>query len=257
MKLPRLMLVLFCGFVWGAFLGGWIAGKIGRHSMEPLQAQNEDLRAKWEKAETERKAAVEQVAAARHEIEYLRQDSMALAILQERIKTNAPSLQSQPGFFLDTNRAIYLNYSTRDPIVQTFLRSVMTGEGDSMAKGKVIFDKLCAACHQPDGEGKEGLAPPLAGSEWIAAKSGDRLVRMLMNGVTGPIHVRGTNWNLTMPPWRENLDDEQIATILNYVRSKWAGEGAALIKPELAESARGESHPKPETEDELLKIPLP
>jgi mono/diheme cytochrome c family protein len=42
----------------------------------------------------------------------------------------------------------------------------------------VIFQKICAACHQQDGAGKEGVAPPLAGSEWVKAPSGERLVRM-------------------------------------------------------------------------------
>ena len=77
---------------------------------------------------------------------------------------------------------------------------------------------------------------------------------MLINGVSGPIQVQGKTWNLVMPPWRENLDDEQIATVLNYVRSQWAGEGAVPIKAELAAAARQESHPKPETEEELLRI---
>jgi hypothetical protein len=80
------------------------------------------------------------------------------------------------------------------------------------------------------------------------------LVRMLLNGLDGPIQVQGKTWNLVMPPWRENLDDEQIALVLNYVRAQWGGEGAAPIKPALAAAARQESHPKPETAEELLRI---
>jgi mono/diheme cytochrome c family protein len=130
----------------------------------------------------------------------------------------------------------------------------MGGHGDAKSKGRAIFQKLCAACHQPEGQGKENLAPPLAGSEWIKAPSGERLVRIVLNGLSGPVQVQGKTWNLVMPPWRENLDDEQIALVLDYIRSQWGGEGAAPIKPETAATARQESHPKPETAEELLRI---
>ena len=57
-----------------------------------------------------------------------------------------------------------------------------------------------------------------------------------------------------MPPLRENLDDEQIAIVLDYIRSRWGGGGMATIKPELAAAARQQPHPKPETSEELLRI---
>jgi mono/diheme cytochrome c family protein len=179
---------------------------------------------------------------------------MALAVMREQLKTNAPYLDAPPGFYADSNRLVYLNYTTPDPVLRSFLKWVMGGQDDSNSKGRAIFQKICAACHQQQGEGREGLAPPLAGSEWIKAPSGERLVRILLNGLSGPIQVQGKTWNLVMPPWRENLDDEQIAMVLNYVRSQWGEEGAAPIKPELAAAARQESHPKPETMEELLQI---
>jgi hypothetical protein len=39
-------------------------------------------------------------------MENLRQDSMALAMLREQLKTNAPSLDSPPGFYADTNNSL-------------------------------------------------------------------------------------------------------------------------------------------------------
>ena len=102
--------------------------------------------------------------------------------------------------------------------------------------------------------GTDGVAPPLADSEWVQAASGERLVRIVLNGLNGPIQVRGKTWNIVMPPWRENLDDEEIAIVLNYVRSQWGGQGAAPIKPDVAAAARQQSHPKPETSEELMGI---
>lgn len=235
-------------------LGG-IGAYITMHRVtDKLLAENAALREQLQQAQTARKAALDKVAGNDLEMENLRQDSMALAALREQLKTKAPTLDAPPGFYADTNRLVYLNYTTPDPMLQSLLKSVMGASGDSKSKGRAIFQKICIACHQQEGEGKEGVAPPLAGSEWVKAPGGERLVRILMNGLSGPIQVQGKTWNLVMPPWRENLDDEQIALVLDFVRSQWGGEGAAPIKPELAAAARHESHPKPETSEELLRI---
>ena len=58
-----------------------------------------------------------------------------------------------------------------------------------MAKGKTGFT-LCMACHGPDGEGLPTLAPPLAGSEWVAGPV-ENLIRIQLRGLTGPITVKG------------------------------------------------------------------
>jgi mono/diheme cytochrome c family protein/type II secretory pathway pseudopilin PulG len=240
-----------------AVLGGLGAYAIFQNRIETLAAQNASLRQQLQQAQADRKAALAKVSGNDLELENLRQDSMALAVLREQLKSNAPSLNAPPGFYTDTNRLIYLNYTTPDPVLRSFLRWVMGGDGDSKSKGRAIFQKICAVCHQPGGEGKEGVGPPLAGSEWVKAPSGERLVRIVLNGLNGPIQVQGKTWNLVMPPWRENLDDEQIALVLNYIRSQWGGEGAAPIKPEVAATARQESHPKPETAEELLRMAVP
>ncbi len=238
-------------------LGGLVGYAARQNARQGLEAQNAALQKQLQEAQAARDAALAKAAGNESELENLRQDSLALAMLREQLKTNAPSLDSPPGFFIDTNRLVYMSYSTPDPVVRSFMKWVMGATGDSASKGRAIFGKLCAACHQPDGAGKENVAPPLDGSEWVKAPGGERLVRIVLNGLSGPIEVQGKTWNLVMPPWRENLGDEEIALVLNYVRSQWAGKGAAPIKPELAAAARQESHPKPETSEELLRIAVP
>ena len=113
---------------------------------------------------------------------------------------------------------------------------------------------ICAACHQRDGEGKEGVGPPLVGSEWALAPGGGRLVRIVLNGMTGPVRVRGRDWNLPMPPWRANLDDNQAAVVLTFVRSQLGTNHAGRITPEFVAAARKEPQAAPETSDTLLRI---
>ena len=249
---PKFIMAILCAGILGA-TGAYLACQ---RAADRLRAQNEALQKQSAQDQADRQAALAKVAANQKEIENLRQDSMALALLRERQKTNAPSLDSPPGFFAETNNSLYLTYSTPDPVLRSFLRYVMGSDGDSKSKGSAIFQKICAACHQQDGAGKEGVAPPLATSEWVKAAGGERLVRIVLNGLGGPVQVQDKTWNLAMPPLRENLDDDQIAMVLNYIRSRWGGEGATAIKPELAATARQEAHPKPETTEELFKISL-
>jgi mono/diheme cytochrome c family protein len=131
------------------------------------------------------------------------------------------------------------------------------GEGDKVAAmGKDVFTKTCALCHQLSGLGQEGKAPPLVGSEWVLAPSADRIARVPLWGLTGPITVKGQEWNLTMTPFADNFDDEHIAAVLTYIRTKLGDNHASPVTPALIKAARAEKHPGPETAGELLKIPL-
>ena len=48
---------------------------------------------------------------------------------------------------------------------------------ESFNRGKEMYQIVCGACHQPHGNGQDGLAPPLRESEWTTG-SEQRLVRM-------------------------------------------------------------------------------
>lgn len=86
-----------------------------------------------------------------------------------------------------------------------------------VAAGKQLYVAICAACHQPAGQGQEGLAPPIANSEWATGPDG-RLIRIVLQGVGGPMTVNGKEYNLDMPGLGAAFTDEQIAQILSYIR---------------------------------------
>jgi mono/diheme cytochrome c family protein len=172
------------------------------------------------------------------------------SISQPGVETNPPA-----GFYVGKGgQRVYIDYGTPDPLLRPLIQSVMDSSSDPNAKGKEIFTRICAACHQRDGAGKDGVAPPLVGSEWVLAPQGGRMVRIVLDGLNGPIQVRGRNWNLAMPPWRENLDDDQVAVVLSYIRSKLGNNHASAITPEFVAAARKIVHAKPETAQELLRV---
>ena len=105
------------------------------------------------------------------------------------------------------------------------------------------------------GLGKEGTAPPLVGSDWVLAPGANRIAHIVLYGLTGPINVKGQEWNLTMLPWRETYSDEQIAAVLTYIRSQW-GNKAGPVDPQVVKAARAEARPNYESSEELLKLPV-
>jgi mono/diheme cytochrome c family protein len=175
-----------------------------------------------------------------------------------RAKTDADADADTNAFYIGKGeQRVRIDYGTPDPMLRSLLQSVMEGSSDPAAKGKEIFLRLCAACHQPDGEGKENLAPPLVGSEWALTPRGERMVRIVLNGMAGPVRVREKDWSLSMPPLRENLNDDQIAVVLTFVRTQLGGNHAGPITPEAVAEARKETRASPESAAQLLRIEEP
>jgi mono/diheme cytochrome c family protein len=120
--------------------------------------------------------------------------------------------------------------------------------------GKANYETVCLPCHQPHGLGQEGLAPPLVDTEWVRGPEG-RLVRIVLHGLRGPITVKGQPFELDMPALGI-LDDEQIATVLTYIRNEW-GHAFPPVSTETVTKIRAETEKREEawTQEELLKIP--
>jgi len=105
--------------------------------------------------------------------------------------------------------------------------------------GKKVFTSTCAACHQVNGLGVPGTFPPLAGSEWATGNE-ERIIRIVLNGLTGPVKVAGHEYNNVMAPLGAVLKDEQIANVLSYVRAEW-GNAAPEVQPETVAKVRADT----------------
>jgi mono/diheme cytochrome c family protein len=126
---------------------------------------------------------------------------------------------------------------------------------DPAVVGKQAFATVCATCHQPTGVGVPGVYPPLAKSEWVNGNE-ERIIRILLNGFTGPVKVAGADFNSTMPaigPGGYNFSDDKIAAVLTYVRHEW-GNSAPAVAPEKVTEIRTKAaagHTAPWTSAEL------
>ena len=99
--------------------------------------------------------------------------------------------------------------------------------------GAAIFSARCAACHQAGGTGLPGVFPPLAGSEWVV---GDEkvLVLAILHGISGPLTVKGAKYNGAMPAFGAQLNDDEIAGVLTWLRANFGNSAAAIAGDKVA-----------------------
>ncbi len=121
--------------------------------------------------------------------------------------------------------------------------------------GEKLYKRNCIACHQADGTGLPGAFPPLVGSRWVRGEP-DRMVAIMLNGMSGQIEVVGNAYNSIMTPFSSLLDDEQIAAIATYVRTNpdW-GNNSDQVSAEQVTAIRA-SHERPNSwkVEEILEL---
>ena len=122
-------------------------------------------------------------------------------------------------------------------------------------RGRKQFAVSCAVCHSLSGLGEEGKGPPLVDSEW-ALGSVERLARIVLNGLHGPVKVGGKVYNNVEMPAVLTMTNDEIAEALTYVRREW-GNQAPPVEPATVRAIRKvvDDREQPWTERELLEIP--
>jgi mono/diheme cytochrome c family protein/glucose/arabinose dehydrogenase len=110
--------------------------------------------------------------------------------------------------------------------------------------GAELYKNICIACHQPDGRGREKMAPALVGSRYVVSQDAGNAARILLGGKEGPIGL--------MPPLASALSDDQIAAVLTYIRREWGHSAPAVAADEVRE-IRGltKTRSRPWTDAEL------
>jgi len=86
--------------------------------------------------------------------------------------------------------------------------------------GEAIYKDVCQGCHMPEAKGAVG-----AGAYPALAKDSNLEIAGYPIGVI----VKGQK---AMPPFADYLNDEQIANVVNYVRSHFGNRYRDKVKPE-------------------------
>lgn len=100
---------------------------------------------------------------------------------------------------------------------------------DQAKAGEALYAEHCQVCHQPDGRGAQGVAPPLqdAVGRYIGQAGGrEYLVSVPLTGMTGMVEMDGMRFLGHMPSFAK-LADAEIAAVLRHVLVRFNGIGDA------------------------------
>ena len=129
-------------------------------------------------------------------------------------------------------------------------------KNDPITLGKKGYGTYCASCHTASGEGQPGKYPPLASSEWVNG-SKQRLLAIVLHGLSGPVTVRGASFPGTdqMAAWSGQIPNAQIANILTYLRASWGNTANPVTEDEVnTAQTKFASQTAPWCEADLLKV---
>lgn len=96
-----------------------------------------------------------------------------------------------------------------------------------LTTGEALYKGICQGCHMPDAMGAKGAGayPALAGNKRLGAKVYPALVI-----------VRGQK---AMPEFGSSFSDEQVANVVNYIRSHFGNSFADTATPDEVKAVRG------------------
>lgn len=95
------------------------------------------------------------------------------------------------------------------------------------SKGASLYAATCAACHQATGMGLPGAFPPLKGNAVVLDPDPAQQIGVVLKGLHGQ-NVGGTVYPTAMPPFANQLNDAQIADIINHERSSWGNQSKQI-----------------------------
>jgi len=148
--------------------------------------------------------------------------------------------------------------------IATFLKTLVTSEGapaihyryDDMvskqlyagrtsSEGARIYIDRCAACHRTDGHGYPNVFPPLAGNPVLQGSDATSIAHIILNGGKLP-GVNAAPSLLVMAPYRDILNDKQVADVVTFIGRSWGNRGAEMTEDQVAKirhATKGEEIP--------------
>ena len=134
--------------------------------------------------------------------------------------------------------ASYLNGGS--VVAEAAPKAVTTLTGDA----KRLFDlgaevyrreAHCITCHQADGQGLPAAQfPPITKSNWVSGNP-ERLIRLVMHGLMGPIDVNGVKYPGQVPMTAfKGLSDDELAGVLTFVRNSFGNQASPVLPAQVA-----------------------
>jgi alcohol dehydrogenase (quinone), cytochrome c subunit len=118
--------------------------------------------------------------------------------------------------------------------------------------GAQIYYEYCVSCHSYDGSGHGSSIPGLAGNPVVLDPNAHSLVNLTLNGSLRVV-ANGRPESFDMPYFRSLLSDQQIADVVNFMRTSW-GNSAPAVSVKVVTEMRAATNPAPNNDVVVLKM---
>lgn len=100
----------------------------------------------------------------------------------------------------------------------------------SSERGKEIYLRNCVSCHMDQGEGLEGIFPPLAKSDYMLTDK-KRAIQQTLYGANIEMTVNGKVYNGEMNGF--DITDEEMSDLMNYIFNSFGNQGGVITPAEV------------------------
>ncbi len=130
--------------------------------------------------------------------------------------------------------------------VATYMLNDESGEGETLpskvsklppamaARAEKLYDDHCAVCHQKTGDGMKGKVPPLAGNPAVEAADPYDVLSVVLGGVPA------RHGYFAMPSFANQLSNQDVSDIANYVRTSWGNKSVPDTTPDMVAAWRSQ-----------------
>jgi len=105
----------------------------------------------------------------------------------------------------------------------------------AMVAGGAIYRDQCSACHGFEGKGVPQLFPALADSPAVRSSDPASLIRVVLRGARS-VATEKEPTSPGMPSFAWQLNDDQVAAVLTYIRNAWPPAAPAVAAKQVSKA---------------------
>lgn len=109
--------------------------------------------------------------------------------------------------------------------------------------GANLYRTSCSSCHQENGQGIEGVFPPLSGNPVVNADDPTEHIQTVLFGTEGRT-INGKKYVGQMPAWESQLSDDEVTAIINHERTSWGNNAPTVTAQQVSEIRKSKSASK-------------
>ncbi len=140
----------------------------------------------------------------------------------------SPTFATNPGLAAANAPATQTSVQSPAPINKTAAIGSKNVAGfDYSSVGAQVYSQNCASCHGEAGAGTPSVFPPLAGDSVVNGSDADAHIKTVLHGLSGKI-INATHYAAQMPAFGTQLNDAQIAAVVDHERTSWGNHGPTV-----------------------------